>query len=621
MTQILTQTPAGFLPKVYYGLERGASTYRFIKDSVYNIAPPGNVGDAYELYSPLETDAYIPAVFVKLNDTQVQVIIEGDYNIQTDYYEFINMITGEQTYYTVENTTYQDASYLGSFVASDNQNKQITVLHDLATNRDNVVYASVDLNADRVYNWVTIGSYINGIDGTSIYGITSATISAVLSVAKPGDLLLAGEVFTDSDGNTYAIGDLNQIDALSPLTLISKGNVRGPQGVQGNPGTNGTNGQNGYTPYIQDGNWYINGVDTGVQAIGHDGTNGTNGQAFNMMSGLYSTPANWGEANNDDPDGNPLLQLPTLPTTGISGKGYVVYDPLTTPLYPFYDLYYANDNDVSWTIIHPFNGVNGQNGTNGYTPYIQDDDWYINGVDTGVQATGDAGAQGEQGWGFYVVSSNVLDITQDVPGARIGDYLINGTGGTLSIFTYPAVQPGGIVQITQDDDGSLVGNIRGPQGSTGATGPTGATPNISATATGLATGTSPTVNVSGTPENPILAFGIPKGDPGYATVTNYSNGGNYYRVYDVGDTYGTLIIFVSGTISSTIKTFDFYTVTGYRFTNGGNAGNTNRTFAVQGTDARLQVNLDVDTTFVKAQSDSSTSYNWWCMLVGQKYTS
>lgn len=52
---------------------------------------------------------------------------------------------------------------------------------------------------------------------------------------------------------------------------------------------------------------------------------------------------------------------------------------------------------------------------------------------------------------------------------------------------------------------------KGDKGDTGATGATGATPNISVTATELPAGSSPTATRSGTNENPLITFGIPKG--------------------------------------------------------------------------------------------------------------
>lgn len=48
-------------------------------------------------------------------------------------------------------------------------------------------------------------------------------------------------------------------------------------GIDGIDGNDGSDGANGYTPYIQSDYWYINGVNTGIKAVGEDGTNGTDG--------------------------------------------------------------------------------------------------------------------------------------------------------------------------------------------------------------------------------------------------------------------------------------------------------------------------------------------------------
>ena len=49
---------------------------------------------------------------------------------------------------------------------------------------------------------------------------------------------------------------------------------QGIQGIQGEKGADGINGKDGNTPYIQDGYWYIDGVNTNVKAEGKDGVNG-----------------------------------------------------------------------------------------------------------------------------------------------------------------------------------------------------------------------------------------------------------------------------------------------------------------------------------------------------------
>ena len=63
----------------------------------------------------------------------------------------------------------------------------------------------------------------------------------------------------------------------------------------------------------------------------------------------------------------------------------------------------------------------------------------------------------------------------------------------------------------------------GPQGETGAQGPkgdTGATPNIQiGTVQTLDSGQQATARITGTPENPLLNLGIPKGDPGSSEIT------------------------------------------------------------------------------------------------------
>ena len=395
LNQLLSQAPAGYLPRVYYGLTSGNQTYRFTEDAEATVTITGAIGTAFTIYSDNESDnGYIPAVAVKTDDTTIKIIIQGDYRYDSSAFTAVNMTTGASTSLTLSGVlSLQDASSLSDYPAEDNKEKQITVLNDLETNSKNVIFASLDYNSDGTYNWVEIGNFVDGIDGKSILTITSDTYSNVISLVKINDTLLAGEAFT-AGGTTFAIGDLYTVTSISPLTLTSAGNIRGATGETGETGAAGQDGADGYTPYIQDNYWYINGVNTNVKALGTDGTNGTNGQSFQTQSGLYSVPANWGETGNVDGDGNALLQLPTLPTTGITGKGYVVYDPLTTPLSPFYDLYWANDGDNDWTIMHPYSGIAGQDGTDGSTPYIQNNTWYIDGVSTGVSATGPQGPAG-----------------------------------------------------------------------------------------------------------------------------------------------------------------------------------------------------------------------------------
>ena len=76
---------------------------------------------------------------------------------------------------------------------------------------------------------------------------------------------------------------------------------QGQQGQQGQQGPAGQNGQDGVTPTIEigaNGNWIINGVDTGIAANGQAGQNGQNGQ-----NGQDGQPGQAGQNGQDGKDG------------------------------------------------------------------------------------------------------------------------------------------------------------------------------------------------------------------------------------------------------------------------------------------------------------------------------
>lgn len=502
VSQLITQGPSGFLPRVYYGLVRGPQTYRFVENYVLNIDDlDGVVGDAYGLISTAEVVSHINAVATQINENQIKIVIQGDYTVPVEDFNLVNQRTGTVKVVELgEVLSLQDASYLGSYSAQENQNKQITVLYDEEFNDVNVTFASVDYSGDGVYNWVKIGNFVNGVDGRNIYALTNNTAQAVFQVAKINDLVVAGEPITYNNLN-LATGDLKLISSINPLTLEDKGNIRGADGSTGATGAKGSDGVNGLTPEIVEGYWHIGDVNTGVKALGVDGTDGEDGKAFAIQSGLYSVPANIGQAGNTDAEGNALLTLPILPQAGITGKGYIIYDPLTTPLQPYYDLYYANEGDTSWTIIHPFNGINGRNGSDGLTPYIQNNNWFIGNTNTGVPATGPQGPKGEKGvnpMGGWIANNEYHE-----------DDLVTYEGST-----YICIQAHSASSATPNNDANnwllfVSKGDTGANGATGATGPTGATPSIAVAATALPAGSQPTATRSGTDENPIITFGIP----------------------------------------------------------------------------------------------------------------
>ena len=65
--------------------------------------------------------------------------------------------------------------------------------------------------------------------------------------------------------------------ALTLFSTIAMVGCAGEQGPQGPQGEQGIPGEAGHTPNIaigENGNWFIDGVDTGVKAEGKDGVNG-----------------------------------------------------------------------------------------------------------------------------------------------------------------------------------------------------------------------------------------------------------------------------------------------------------------------------------------------------------
>lgn len=545
------------MPRVYYGLKQGPQTYRCLLNDVINVEEnTGNIGDSFEFINEAQQEDYIAAVAVKINETQLQIVIRGDYQILNDTFNIVNMRSGDSFQYVGNILTLQDASSLADYPAPQNPEKQITVLKDLELNRDNIVFASLDYNSDNVYNWVRIGGYVNGQDGNSVWGINSTNASMVYDNIKVNDTIVAVEAFSYNETN-FKLGDIYLVTQINPsIELSLQSNIQGPQGEPGQNGAKGEPGQNGLTPSIQDGYWWIGSTNTGVKAIGEDGTNGQDGKAFNIQSEIFSTPENQGKEGNITPEGETLKTLPTLPQTGISGKGYVVYDPLTTPLQPYYDLYWANDGDTEWSIMHPFSGLAGKDGKDGQTPYIKDNNWWIGNTNTGVQATGTSGATGAtgpQGVSMWAFAKPTDFMASNSPFVKVGDYIVAGEN-----IRYPSGQTafpkGTVVKVTAltetfdpgyfridfvRDSTANAMNLSGPTGPKGPKGDTGATPNISATATSLPAGTEPTVNVTGTAENPILNLGIPGAGKLYQVVFSYtSNASSEY----LGSNFISLVI-------------------------------------------------------------------------------
>ncbi|MBQ3503038.1 MAG: leucine-rich repeat protein [Clostridia bacterium] len=118
---------------------------------------------------------------------------------------------------------------------------------------------------------------------------------------------------------------------------------------------NGTNGSNGSVVTIgENGNWFIDGKDTGVLARGTNGSNGTNGTNGKDGNGIKSIMI---DQDNSD-------------------------ETKTT-----YIITFDNDTTYSFEVKNGINGINGTNGKNGSVVTIGEDGyWYIDGKKTDVKA-------------------------------------------------------------------------------------------------------------------------------------------------------------------------------------------------------------------------------------------
>lgn len=136
----------------------------------------------------------------------------------------------------------------------------------------------------------------------------------------------------------------------------------------------------------------------------------------------------------------------------------------------------------------------GEDGKDGITPTIGDNgNWYLGETDTGKPSRGEPGPQGPQG--------------ETGPQGEQGPQGPQGEKG---------------------DTGPT--GADGQPGADGAPGPIGATPNIQiGTVETLPAGSPATASMGGTPENPMLNLGIPKGQTGDAgkSAYQYAHEGGY----------------------------------------------------------------------------------------------
>ena len=201
-------------------------------------------------------------------------------------------------------------------------------------------------------------------------------------------------VTNGSDGQPGAQGFPGS-DGVTPTISIENGNwiingtdtgvaAVGPQGPQG---PQGPAGQNGLTPYIgPNGHWWIGETDTGVQARGMDGEDG--------YIPLIGENGNWWIGGTDT----------GVPAQGQSGRGIQSIEK--TDSQGLIDVYTITYTDGTTSTFFVTNGADGSAqgqgipGQDGHTPVItigENGNWFVDGVDTGTHAQGPQGQNGQDG--------------------------------------------------------------------------------------------------------------------------------------------------------------------------------------------------------------------------------
>ncbi|MEG2914908.1 MAG: hypothetical protein RR839_00515 [Oscillospiraceae bacterium] len=258
--------PTGFLPRVFYFINEGFTTFRFNIDDIVKITGDNNtsdIGDLFEAYSDSETAQYISATLEKTAPNTFKVVYKGDYTQGDPNFRLVNISNNNavDSYNIVYNTTEQTASSLGDYDPNENKSKQIMVLHDNETNQLNILFASQDplSNDDYIWQRVTSGVY-NGKDGATgpqgpqgiqgpqgpvgpqgpqgeqgIQGIQGP----VGEVGPQGIQGLIGP--TGPVGPQGPKGDIGPQGPVGPTGATGPTGPQGPQGPQGVAGANGNN--------------------------------------------------------------------------------------------------------------------------------------------------------------------------------------------------------------------------------------------------------------------------------------------------------------------------------------------------------------------------------------------
>lgn len=262
-------------------------------------------------------------------------------------------------------------------------------------------------------NW-----WIDGVDsGISAKGEAGRSVTSIELTSSEGNI--DTYTITYSDGTTSTFKVTNGQDGAT-----------GEQGIQGEPG------KDGHTPTItigENGNWFVDGKDTNIKAQGPEGPIGPQGP-----QGPQGEQGPEGKPGQDGEDGRSIVSIKLTSSEGNIDTYTITYSDGTTSTFKV-----TNGQDGATGE----QGIQGEPGKDGHTPKVEigeNDNWWIDGVDTGISAV--AKNNDEKYLVTYVLNggtlplgvSNTLEVTWgdtiDLPIPTKKGYVFKGwfTGDTIN---------------------------------------------------------------------------------------------------------------------------------------------------------------------------------------------
>ncbi|MCL2765911.1 MAG: hypothetical protein FWD40_11645 [Treponema sp.] len=303
------------------------------------------------------------------------------------------------------------------------------------------------------------------------------------------------------------------------------------------------------------GNWFINGVDTGISATGAQGEQGQAGNAP-----YIGTNGNWWIGATDT----------GVKAQGTQGEQGQVGNDGYTPYIGTNGNWWIGTTDTGVKAQGP-QGEQGQAGNDGYTPYIgTNSNWWIGTTDTGIKAQGQQGEQGQAGNTPYIgTNGNWWIGTSDTGVKAQGPQGEQGQAGNT-----PYIGINGNWWIGTSDTGVKAQGPQGEQGQAGNTPYIGINGNwwIGMTDTGVKAQGEPSNNVYQTPVASDYTFGRLNQNTGnvIAVTITANSGKSPGAIFNIRYNGNTSIPQEAGIY---IVTFDVVAATGWNHAAGLSAGN------------------------------------------------